>query len=1457
MADSAQNPPGDTGSRGDGAAVAPLSRSAPPRRLVIRHDITLNDLRALLVELDRGNDPDGSKIKGSYLDEPTDRTREYEVRYDETKQPDAYFIDARILYTLLQSIRQFFITDKKLEPRIRAFSSLEDNQRRFIDFLLKGVSGYKDAQENYNVELERKSQKETVEWLLRIIEELEKAETTTESASIAVVLPQVLDRLTQPSELLDAWKNVIYPPGDNAGIVKPLSKASTYSTPKITLSDNESYGMPVFRKFLNKWIQALFDHDEYGEFFDFLTTAQKRDFEFDEEKSASFDEDQIDDDDKRVLEYYRGQIAKILKQIIAGLSPEEAAAERGDAPPEQETGGGEASDETTQQQEEQPPGEYLTIPEARERITNIIVRLVRERMDLQDGSQRISSFHEALKNQKASPSVFDQLLLTELQIRFADQAQIDELIRNPELGFFNAETDQVDRAAFEAWLDTFPDQYLAQLSDEIDPEMGRQILLFVFEMVGAVSPNQAEQDEDQLTATMPRRDESSDIAALAEKHALDEYGSLLEMEQQDFEGYKAFVDELRDSGSFLSAQTRLEGVLLGYLHSKGVEVASIGQLPPEVRDLFDGEIEYFLTNLTPAELTRLNDPVFVRILASRLNRKLLLGQLHDRTVFTKIDSYVDRTLAQNQAANEAGLNQILAKYGNEFTVDLDVVHSAENIDQLLTVEELNAAFGAAFGLELPLSLNGRPGELDKIRRQLKDYYGRNYRQTTIIQRLTLLYGYKPDFIKSLDDVEKLNQVLGLDLPPALTKAEITNVQDHLARHWELYYQRQKNKRDTYLVQQVLQQRGLAGKDPNSPEVRQFIQSRLNTSQLIRPLLSGGPQGDGIGDEDLSPRAMADAKYRALQAQLLQSVEGNPHLANLHLLGLRRDETGGLSRTQQMMMAAMYAELDGQAAAQGVAYVPEMAADEISAGQIPARWLKFGNQAQEPTGMAGRVAKGLGGLANRLTGKKDPKDKAVDAVKKKTQQAATSALAAGANAFIPGAGAAIQGLAKAAELFKKVTGISYKQMAAIAAVALTAIVSAVIYVVSRIFGPLTEFVFNLASKALGDRASSLGSTQSTQLQIGAASEFGFGQGVTPAEASGGIGTSSGQTTQGFLGTYAGNSITTFASIAIAGGVLAGAATNAAFLLPTVGSDRAESRFVTIQKFTEEGNQFENEEFNESLTYNIIISPKPGYDITITNITDTMRLSFKANDSREGEYKVRGMTDFGLAENDRIPLTEPIVLTYSEEFSGEMEDVNIINTFQIELTAIEVVGETTNTYNDTATTGESVCVGDCPQTNGCWPASGLITQIPGNAFSHPNADAYDIAANVGSNIYAPFSGDACRPAQPVDADYGIHIILRANNGHEFLFGHLSSSYITADCSTPESVDAGKVLGAVGSTGNSTGSHLHYEVAGPGGNYSSLSNRGSLLKTLVPDGQFIEDTWRGFPPGEPVRSCYDVQQ
>ncbi|KOS61089.1 M23 family metallopeptidase [Lysinibacillus agricola] len=119
---------------------------------------------------------------------------------------------------------------------------------------------------------------------------------------------------------------------------------------------------------------------------------------------------------------------------------------------------------------------------------------------------------------------------------------------------------------------------------------------------------------------------------------------------------------------------------------------------------------------------------------------------------------------------------------------------------------------------------------------------------------------------------------------------------------------------------------------------------------------------------------------------------------------------------------------------------------------------------------------------------------------------------------------------------------------------------------------------------------------------------------------------------------------------------------------------------------------------------------------------------------------------------------------------------------------------------------------------WPTvGGYISSGMGQRWGELHR-GIDIARPSNYNILASDNGVVV--AAGVSGSYGNRIVINHNNGYTTLYGHLSSINVTVG----QVVEKGSVIGIMGSTGNSTGTHLHFEVEKNGSLVNPLSYVGS---------------------------------
>lgn len=86
--------------------------------------------------------------------------------------------------------------------------------------------------------------------------------------------------------------------------------------------------------------------------------------------------------------------------------------------------------------------------------------------------------------------------------------------------------------------------------------------------------------------------------------------------------------------------------------------------------------------------------------------------------------------------------------------------------------------------------------------------------------------------------------------------------------------------------------------------------------------------------------------------------------------------------------------------------------------------------------------------------------------------------------------------------------------------------------------------------------------------------------------------------------------------------------------------------------------------------------------------------------------------------------------------------------------------------------------------------------------------DLASSYGANILAAADGEVIiARSGGWNGGYGSYIVIRHSNGTQTLYAHLSAVLVSAG----QSVGQGQIIGHMGSSGDSTGTHLHFEIRG----------------------------------------------
>ena len=210
-------------------------------------------------------------------------------------------------------------------------------------------------------------------------------------------------------------------------------------------------------------------------------------------------------------------------------------------------------------------------------------------------------------------------------------------------------------------------------------------------------------------------------------------------------------------------------------------------------------------------------------------------------------------------------------------------------------------------------------------------------------------------------------------------------------------------------------------------------------------------------------------------------------------------------------------------------------------------------------------------------------------------------------------------------------------------------------------------------------------------------------------------------------------------------------------------------------------------------------KPGITLNVPP-TDGIYYQWKDGDTLDSvanEFKAEADEILGWPGND-IDLTNPTVDPglWVMVPGGEREFVQWL------------IPTIATGSSGTSGTSGSVCPGGAVGSGGfVWPADNHY--LSGNDYWSGHL-AIDIAAGEGAPVYAADSGVVTMAQGGDNYGYGNVIQIDHGNGYSSLYAHLS----VIGVGVCESVYAGQWIGSSGSTGNSQGAHLHFEVRQGGG-------------------------------------------
>ncbi len=198
-------------------------------------------------------------------------------------------------------------------------------------------------------------------------------------------------------------------------------------------------------------------------------------------------------------------------------------------------------------------------------------------------------------------------------------------------------------------------------------------------------------------------------------------------------------------------------------------------------------------------------------------------------------------------------------------------------------------------------------------------------------------------------------------------------------------------------------------------------------------------------------------------------------------------------------------------------------------------------------------------------------------------------------------------------------------------------------------------------------------------------------------------------------------------------------------------------------------------------------------TVSVVTNQVEVPFETRNIKDST-KVRGYSKVTTkGENGITEKTEETI-----RINGEVTETKVLSSKVIkeQVTQVVTIG-TANSYVSATQKAQAQSAGFiCPISSGRYRVSAYY----GDGRNHK---AIDLAADRGTPIFAAAAGTVTYAGW--DGDYGYNVVIQHKNGMKTRYAHANALCV----STGATVAQGDMIATVGSTGWSTGNHLHFEV------------------------------------------------
>lgn len=209
-------------------------------------------------------------------------------------------------------------------------------------------------------------------------------------------------------------------------------------------------------------------------------------------------------------------------------------------------------------------------------------------------------------------------------------------------------------------------------------------------------------------------------------------------------------------------------------------------------------------------------------------------------------------------------------------------------------------------------------------------------------------------------------------------------------------------------------------------------------------------------------------------------------------------------------------------------------------------------------------------------------------------------------------------------------------------------------------------------------------------------------------------------------------------------------------------------------------------------------------TVSVITSDVEIAYSKKTVKTAEEYVGYSKVTTEGQNGISRKTESVETVNGEEISRTQLSSEVIKE---PVTEVKTVGTAKTKASAAQRSSERSAGFICPLKRGSF----TISSYYGDGRGHKGMD---LAADKGTPIYAVADGTVTSAGY--DRNYGYNVVIKHSNGLSTRYAHASKLCV----STGQTVSQGDVIAYVGSTGTSTGNHLHFEVMVNGNRINPIS-------------------------------------